>query len=217
LSCLTVGGSADSASTSSGHHVWRDAPTCSPYCGQQLDAVVVLGLSEAPLDGQKANRSRHVAEALLQHFALGGQEGSLIGFADVSRGAKNAHVIAGLTDDRQALTKAVQSWRPQLGGMPVGLADLNGIEQDPALLAMLRRSRPGVPRTLLVLGTDRQGTGEPHLQLLARNTTLSVAKSTVDPAAGLNWDVMEALLSACPAVVLDPELKCGRMRWGSKG
>merc|ERR1719507_2248973 len=217
LSCLSVEGSAGVAASASAHHVWGDAPTCSPYCGQQLDAVVVLGLSEAPLDGQKVNRSRHVAKALLEHFALGGQEGALIGFADVSHGAGNAHVIAGLTDDRQALTKAVQSWRPQLGGMPVGLADLNGIEQDPALLAMLRRSRPGVPRTLLLLGTDRQGTGEPHLQLLARNTTLSVAKSTVDPAAGLNWDVMEALLSACPAVVLDPELKCGRMRWGSKG
>jgi len=217
LSCLSIEGSAHFHATSSANHVWRYAPTCSPYCGQQLDAVVVLGLSEVPLDGQKVNRSRHIAKALLEHFALGGPEGAFIGFADVSQGAENVHVIAGLTDDRQVLAVALQSWQPQLGKKPVGLSDLNGIEQDPTLLAMLHHSRPGVPSTLLVLGSDHPDADTPRLQLLAGNTSLSVARSTADPGKGLDWDVMEALMSACPAVVLDPEMKCGRMRWGSKG
>lgn len=189
---------------------------CSPVCDEPLDVVVVLGSSEWSLDESDASSFRSAAGSLLKHFALGRARGSLFGFLDVSRGAEKASVLSGLSGDRNALAETLQAWKPLLGGKAVTSLEMQGFEQRPEVLSMLNISRPSVRRTLLVLQlppkeSRAEGSAPvetPHLVGLLATQTLA------DPFAR-DRQIMELLVSTCPAVRIDPTLECGRMRWGS--
>lgn len=185
------------------------APTCSPVCADALDVVVVLGTSEAPLTATDGAYLRRMSTALLKHFDLSRTHGSLFGFIDISPGLAQPLTVAPLGDDRQALSRVLDGWTPRMGGAPVTAGALQGLENRPELLAMLKNARPKARRTLLVLTLPPKDT--------VQNTSavnfpmLLSAKST-----GLTFDeqVMQFLTSVCPAVTIDPSLECGRMRWG---
>lgn len=183
--------------------------TCSPVCAEALDVVIVLGVSDWSLEQSDADGAREYAVSLLKHFELGRARGSLFGYLDVSRGARKPVRVSPLSGDRKALKAALQAWSPQLGGKAVTNADLQGFEERPEVLAMLDVSRPSVRRTLLVLQPPPKappsGAVKSHLGLL----------EVVDDPFKRDKEIMELLVSTCPAVRIDPTMPCGRMRWGN--
>lgn len=192
-------------------HVDASSATCSPVCTEALDVVIALGASEWSLEKSDAEYISSSAMALLKHFELSRARGSLFGFLDVSRGARRATRISPLSDDREALLKALQSWHPLVGGSAVTSVEMQGFEQRPEVLAMLDTSRPSVRRTLLVLWPPPrkpEGSGD------AQSAHLAGLQTSGDPFTR-DKEIMELLVSTCPAVRIDPELACGRMRWGS--
>jgi len=168
--------------------------TCSPVCAEPLDVVVVLGSSEHSLQSGDRERTEHAAVELLEHFELSRKRGSLFAFIDISHGIDKAPlVLSPLTDDRTALVQALHRWQPNLGGSPVPAAQLQGLENRPEVLALLKDSRSSVRQTLLVLsGPNPENSAFQH-----------------------NEEIMQTLVSTCPAVVVKPQLQCGRMRWGA--
>lgn len=201
FSCHVAAGASDVADGS--------LATCSPVCAESLDIVVVLGVSDWSLEQPDVDQSRSSAMDLLKHFELGRARGSLFGFLDVSHGARKPIRVSPLSQDRNALTAALQAWRPQLGGKPVTNADLQGFEKRDEVLAMLDVSRPSVRRTLLVLQAPPKGSKKPALR-----SHLGLMHLAADPFKR-DKEIMELLVSTCPAVRIDPTMKCGRMRWGS--
>lgn len=181
--------------------------TCSPVCTEPLDVVVVLGASEWSLDDADVDHSRRSALDLLKHFDLSRARGSLFGFLDVSNGVAKPQKLSPLSQDRDALMKTLQAWKPLVGGNPVTSIEMQGFDQRPEVLAMLDVSRPSVRRMLMVLQPPANGRKAPV-------SHLGLAQSGTDPFKQ-DKEIMELLVSACPAVRIDGELKCGRMRWGS--
>jgi len=184
--------------------------TCSPVCAESLDIVVVLGVSDWSLEQSDVDQSRSSAMDLLKHFELGRARGSLFGFLDVSHGARKPMRVSPLSQDRNALKAALQAWSPQLGGKPVTNADLQGFERREEVLAMLDVSRPSVRRTLLVLQAPPKASNGPA----PRAHLVGLMQLAADPFKR-DKEIMELLVSTCPAVRIDPTMKCGRMRWGS--
>lgn len=221
----------------------EDEPSCSPVCSQQLDVVVVLGLRTEMLESAGMPRTRRMASALLQHFELGHSHGSLFGFIDASLGVDATKVVAPLGSSRQTLLASLEAWRPASDAVLVNPGELERLGESPAMLSMLRESRSGIKNVLLVLGTQHKD-GKPsggsskvnteHKNIVqdkrkrvlpwGRQSTIGLSTVLAQPGSAasapasdewnFNWDVMEALLSVCPAVALDPAMKCGRMRWG---
>jgi len=185
--------------------------TCSPVCAEDLDVVVVLGASEWSLEQEDVSQSRRSALDLIKHFALGRARGSLFGFLDVSNGAGKAVRVSPLSDDREALTAALKAWGPLVGGKAVTSVEMQGFEQRPEVLAMLNISRPNVRRTLLVLQPPAR---QPPASAFSQPSHLGLAQTASDPFKR-DKEIMELLVSTCPAVRIDPDLACGRMRWGS--
>jgi len=183
--------------------------TCSPVCAESLDIVVVLGVSDWSLEQSDVEESRSSAMDLLKHYDLGRTRGSLFGFLDVSHGARKPLKVSPLSADRKALTAALQAWSPKVGGKAVTNAELQGFEKQPEVLAMLDIARSSVRRTLLVLQAPSRPTGP-----AARPSHLGLIRLADDPFKR-DKEIMELLVSTCPAVRIDPTMKCGRMRWGS--
>jgi len=206
FSCLVAAGSAGGVSDGS-------SATCSPVCAEALDVVVVLGASEWSLEEADVAEFRRSALDLLTHFALSRARGSLFGFIDVSHGARSAVKVAALSDDRKGLMAALQAWKPLIGGKPVTQLEMQGFEQRPEAAAMLDVSRPSVRRTLLVLQPPAivKAHGGPVKQPASHLGLVQTARP--DPFKR-DKEIMELLVAACPAVRIDPELACGRMRWG---
>jgi len=199
-----VAPSADGAAAADG----GGAATCSPVCTEPLDIVVVLGASEWSLEQSDISHARSSAMDLLKHFELSRSRGSLFGFLDVSHGAGKPQRVSPLSDDRSALEKALQAWSPQAGGKAVTSVEMQGFDERPEVLAMLDISRPSVRRTLLVLQPPpKQPKGD------APKSHLGLVDVSSDPFKR-DKEIMELLVSACPAIRIDPNLKCGRMRWG---
>lgn len=187
--------------------------TCSPVCAEALDVVVVLGTSQKSLEQADVIGSRQAAVDLLKHFELSRARGSLFGFLDVSRGAGKAVRVSPLSDDRAALIEAVEAWRPEVGGKAVTALEMHGFEQRPEVLAMLNNARPKVRQTLLILqppGHQPAGVTEPSYLPAHPMGFLQIAS---DPFK-YDEEIMELLVSTCPTVRIDPDLACGRMRWG---
>lgn len=187
---------------------------CSPVCTEALDVVVLMGGSEWAMEEKDVADARRSAMDLLKHFSLSRSQASLFGFLDVSRGIEKAVRVSPLSDNREALIASLKSWRPKIGGKPVTIAHLQGVEKRPEVLSMLRTSRPSVRRALLVL----QPPAKPHTQAFTQPShaagQIASKPATVDPFAQ-DKEIMELLVSTCPAVRIDPSLKCGRMRWGT--
>lgn len=204
----------------------NDEPMCSPVCAQQIDAVVVLSPSGGPLTDASVARSKKHVEMLLEHFELGGASGSLFGFVDISRGVNNPKVVERLSGDRSSLNAAVEAWKPEMGGPKVTEDDLKGIESTPAMLDMIKDSRPDTKRTLLVLdASPSKPKGEansttPEVPILVsvnggEFVRMPMPHRARDKASDdLKYEVVETLVAVCPAIVIDPSMKCGRLRWG---
>jgi hypothetical protein len=203
-----------------------DEPMCSPVCAQQLDAVIVLSPSGGSLTEASIARSKSHVEMLLEHFELGSGSGSLFGFVDISRGIDDAQVVTRLSGDRSSLNAAMEAWKPEVGGQRVTKADLQGIESKPAMLAMLKDSRPDIKRTLLVLDAspakpkDADNSTTPEVPILVSVNGGDFvdmqmrSKSPAKESDELKYEVIETLVAVCPAIVIDPSMKCGRLRWG---
>lgn len=167
-----------------------------------------------------ADYLRRMGLALLKHFDLSRTRGTLFGFVDISRGLALPHTLAPLGDDRQALSHALESWSPKLGGSPVTASALKGLEDRPELLAMLRNARSEARRTLLVLTLPPKETAgmsaSPNKTADYFPILLGGRTFQNQTHKGLEFDeqVMQFLTTVCPAVTIDPSLACGRMRWG---
>jgi hypothetical protein len=185
--------------------------TCSPVCTEALDIVVVLGTSEWSLEESDASYLRQSSISLLKHFDLSHGRGSLFGFLDVSRGVEQTRVLTPLNDKRNDLVEQITSWRPKLGGKAVTALDLQGFEQRPEVLAMLNISRSNVRRTLLYMQLPQRS---PTSAKSSNQEFLQAFHDKADPFAR-DHEIMEMLVSACPAIRIDPSMPCGRMRWGS--
>lgn len=184
--------------------------SCSPVCMETLDIVVVLGTSEWSLDESDANYLRQSSIDLLKHFDLGQGRGSLFGFVDVSRGVKRTQMLTPLNDRRSELIERLESWRPQLGGKAVTALDLQGFEQRSEVLSMLNISRSKVRRTLLVMQLPPRASPS---AASSSSLFLEARHRKTDPFRR-DREIMEMLVSACPAIRIDPSMQCGRMRWG---
>jgi len=189
--------------------------SCSPVCTEALDVVVVMGGSEWAMEETDVADARRSAMDLLKHFSLSRSRASLFGFIDVSRGIEKAVRVSPLSDNREALIASLKSWKPKTGGKPVTIAHLQGVERRPEVLSMLKTSRPSVRRTLLVLQPPAKPQADASTQPnhLGGQIASKAKPAGVDPFAQ-DKEIMELLVSTCPAVRIDPNLKCGRMRWG---
>lgn len=210
------GSTASAAITDSG------APTCSPVCTTAMDVVVVLGSSEKPLTQADAAWLQRMSGALLKHFDLNREHGSLFGLIDISGGLQASRIVSPLSSDRSGLESALVSWHPSVGAPAVPSSQLQGIEHRPDMLSMLKNARAEVRRTLIVLTL-------PSVRGLAQSSMAAASKtpgyfpiflganvSSYGAQGDLEFDaeVMEFLSSICPAVTIDPSMPCGRMRWG---
>lgn len=202
----------------------NEEPLCSPVCAMQLDAVIVLSPSGGAITDASLAKSKTHLEMLMEHFELSSKSGSLFGFVDISGGINNPQVLSKLSGDRSVLNAAVSTWAPKLGGPTVTEAELKGIESKPAMLEMLKDSRPDIKRTLLVFDVSPPAAGKGNENatevpiLVSTNGGEFVRISTSSPGhAGrddLKYQVVETLVAVCPAIVIDPTMKCGRLRWG---
>lgn len=187
--------------------------TCSPVCDEPLDIVLVLGASEWSLEQRDIDNNRRAASELLKHYELSRARGSLFGILDVSQGAAKPTRVSPLTEDRAALLKALQAWSPKIGGEAVTALQMQGFDSRPEVLAMLDIARASVRRTLLVMQPPpKKGQGpaqKPHL--LGGFVQISSEPGSLEEGE----EIMELLVSTCPAVRIDPSLSCGRMRWGT--
>lgn len=197
-------------------------PLCSPVCAMQLDAVVVLSPSGGAITDASMARSKNHLEMLLEHFELGSKSGSLFGFVDISRGIDNPQVVKKLSGTRSTLNEAVSAWAPKLGGSTVSEAELQDIESKPVMLDMLKDSRPDIKRTLLVLDVsppssnkgNQNATEVPILVSMNGGNLVRMPISMSGHGDDLKYQVVETLVAVCPAIVIDPTMKCGRLRWG---
>jgi len=197
-------------------------PKCSPVCAMQLDAVIVLSPSGGSITEASVARSKNHVEMLLEHFELGSSSGSLIGLVDISRGVDNPKVVTKLNGDRSTLNAAMAAWAPQLGGPTITEADLQGIESNPTMLAMLKDSRPEIKRTLVVLDVsppkpDEDTSNAAEVPILVSVNGGKLARMPMprkDHIDNLDLEVVDTLVAVCPAIVIDPSMACGRLRWG---
>lgn len=197
-------------------------PKCSPVCAMELDAVLVLSPSGGSITAASVERSKSHVEMLLEHFELG-NSGSLFGLVDISRGVDNPKVVTKLSGDRNSLNSAMEAWAPQLGGPAVTEAELQGIESKPAMLDMIKDSRKDTKRALVILDVAPPKPGNNGTENAAEVPILvSVNGGKFErvpmPDKGhiddLKYEVVETLVAVCPAIVIDPTMACGRLRWG---
>jgi hypothetical protein len=143
----------------------------------------------------------------------------MFGFVDISRGIDEPRVVSPLVGDRQALNEAIAAWAPVVGGGKVSEGDLSGIENKPAMLQMLKDARADAKRTLLVLDASFDGNEPETIPLMlsvngSRPKRVQLARNGQGQPNDFAFNVVETLVSMCPAVVIDPSMECGRLRWG---
>jgi len=199
------------------------APTCSPVCADALDVVAVIGASQKSLSAQDVVNTRQILNGLVEHFALSRAHGSLFGVADLSGGLANVRVLSQLTANKGNLLNILKEWNPQLGDHPTLPAGQESkLEEHPLLLAMLSKSRPQARRALLLVGqVVAPSNAQSQNKLMTGSNTTVVFMSPTDGAQAFPAEdnavrktVVNLLLSLCPAVAIDSDLECGRMRWG---
>jgi hypothetical protein len=196
-------------------------PKCSPVCAMKLDAVLVLTPSGGSITEASVARSKSHVEMLLEHFELG-SSGSFFGLVDISRGVDNPQVVTKLNGDRSSLNEAMNAWSPQLGGPAVTEADLQGIESKPAMLQMIKDSRRDIKRALVILDvsppqegkSEKNSTEVPILVSVNGGKLVRMPMPEKGHIDDLKYEVVETLTAICPAIVIDPTMACGRLRWG---